>query len=186
MSVTRILLKWMVCLALLAIAAPRAFAPIYMHYDGIDGDVTATGYAKWIEIGSKQWGVGRSISSPSGGGGAGREASPANVSEIVVTKLQDVASPHLFAQATVGKAKTVQIHMLGTIGGQLKPYIKMTLDNVLISGYSQSSGGDRPSESLSLNFTKITMIYTSYDDRGNETGSKTVSYDLATGIGTGP
>jgi type VI secretion system secreted protein Hcp len=184
MSVTLTLLKWMVCLALLAIATPRAFAPIFMQYDGIDGDVTATGYERWIAIDSKQWGVGRGISSPTGG--TGREASAPNISEIVVTKLQDKSSPHLFAEATVGKAKPVQIHMLGTFGNQLQPYLKITLDKVLISGYSQSSGGDRPSESLSLNFTKITMTYTSYDDNGNQTGSKTVSYDLATGVGTGP
>jgi type VI secretion system secreted protein Hcp len=156
-----------------------------MHYDGIDGDVTAAGYEKWIAIDSKQWGVGRGISSPTGGG-ADREASAPNISEIVVTKVQDISSPHLFAEATVGKAKPVQMHLMGTYGGELKPYLKMTLDKVLISGYSQSSGGDRPTESLSLNFTKVTLTYHSYDGQGRVTSTKTVSYDLATGVGTGP
>jgi type VI secretion system secreted protein Hcp len=156
-----------------------------MQYEGIDGDVTAAGYEKWIAIDSKQWGVGRAISSPTGGG-ADREASAPSISEIVVTKVQDVASPYLFAEATVGKAKPVQMHLMGTYGGELKPYLKMTLDKVLISGYSQSSGGDRPTESLSLNFTKVTLVYLSYDAQGRVSSTKTVSYDLATGVGTGP
>ncbi len=33
--------------------------PIYLKYDGIDGDVTAEGHEKWIELNSFQWGVGR-------------------------------------------------------------------------------------------------------------------------------
>src|SRR4030095_3819031 len=36
-------------------------------------------------------------------------------------------------------------------------YLQFKLDNTLISSYSMSSGGDRPSESLSLNFTKISI-----------------------------
>ena len=36
--------------------------PIFMHYDGIDGNVTAKGYEKWIEVQSFQFGSGRGIS----------------------------------------------------------------------------------------------------------------------------
>jgi type VI secretion system secreted protein Hcp len=33
--------------------------------------------------------------------------------------------------------------------------LTITLTNTLISGWSQSGGSDRPTESLTLNFTKI-------------------------------
>ena len=170
-------------LAVLAIITPQAFAPIYMRYEGIDGDVTAEGYSKWIEISSTQWGVGRGIGPPTGG--SNREPSAPSISEIVVTKVQDVSSAHLFAEATVGKPKVVEIHLVTTTAERPQPYLKMTLNNTLISGYSQSSGGDRPTESLSLNFTKITLSYLTYSATGGVT-TKTVSYDLATGVGTGP
>ena len=65
--------------------------PIFMKHDGIDGDVTAEGHEKWIELGSCQFGVGRSITNPTAKGGD-REASAPSVSEIVVTKVTDGAS----------------------------------------------------------------------------------------------
>lgn len=36
----------------------------------------------------------------------------------------------------------------------------------MISGYSVSSGGDTPSESLSLNFTKVEMRDHRHDNKG--------------------
>ena len=64
--------------------------PIYMNYNSlaVKGDVTATGYVGWIELNSFQFGVGRGISSPTGGS-ADRELSAPSVSEITVTKDQD-------------------------------------------------------------------------------------------------
>jgi len=35
--------------------------------------------------------------------------------------------------------------------------------NVTVSGLSESSGGDRPSESMSLSYSKIAISYTQYD-----------------------
>ena len=45
----------------------------------------------------------------------------------------------------------------GIFGG----YLSIELENAMISNYSVSSGGDRPTESLALNFTKITYNNTS-------------------------
>jgi type VI secretion system secreted protein Hcp len=67
--------------------------PIYMKYnDGsIKGDKTADGHQDWIVLNSFQWGVGRGISSPTGGS-KDRESSAPSLSEITVTKHQDAAS----------------------------------------------------------------------------------------------
>src|SRR5688572_25351300 len=97
MSLRPDFLRWVVCLAVICSSASDLFAPIYMKYDTIKGDVTAVGYKDWIEVNSIQWGVGRGISSPTGGG-ADREASAPNISEIVTTKLQDISSPYFFAE----------------------------------------------------------------------------------------
>jgi hypothetical protein len=59
---------------------------IYIQYDSISGEAANSNQQKkWIEISSFQWGVGRGISSPSGGS-ADREGSTPSVGEIVVTK----------------------------------------------------------------------------------------------------
>jgi type VI secretion system secreted protein Hcp len=152
--------------------------PIYMKYDGIDGDVTAEGHAKWIELNSFQWGVGRGISSPTGAS-ADRESSAPSISEIVVTKAQDIATTKLLDEALQGEGKKVIIDFCKTDGKKLETYMAYTLENVMISGYSVSSGGDRPSESLSLNFTKVEFKGTQMDKANKGAGSASVIYDLA-------
>jgi type VI secretion system secreted protein Hcp len=128
--------------------------------DDIKGDSKTEGHEGWVEISSFQWGVGRGITSPTGSE-ADREGSLPSVSEIVVTKTQDSSSPGFFRAACgtdpLKVAKTVQIDFLAT-GQDTSAYLSFTLDNCLVSGYSMSSGGDRPTESVSLNFTKITMV----------------------------
>jgi type VI secretion system secreted protein Hcp len=154
--------------------------PIYVKYGAIDGDVTAAGHEKWIEINSAQFGVGRGISSPTGGS-ADREASAPSVSEIVVTKPTDVASTKLFNEALQGEGTDVTIDFCKTDKGKLETYMTYTLTNTMVSSFSMSSGGDRPMESLSFNYTKIEFKNTAMG-AANDTGSPdAVTYDLALG-----
>ena len=152
---------------------------IYMKYEGIDGEATHDAHKKWIDIGSLQFGVGRGISTPSGST-ANRESSEPSVSEVVVTKQMDGSSSKLFTESLTGAAgKKVEIHLVST-GSPGNTYAEYILTGGLISGYSISSGGDRPSESISINFTKIEYKHIPYD-QGNKAGTPvTVSYDLAT------
>jgi type VI secretion system secreted protein Hcp len=156
----------------------REISVIYMQIEGIDGNVTAEGYTNWIACGSLQYGIGRGISAPTGSD-VDREASTPSVSEIVVTKEMDKASPKLFESALWGEGVKVKIHLVKTDKGKPEPFMTLELEDTLISGYSVSSGGDRPSESLSLNFTKIIYEYTPMKDK-NETGDPVkAGYDLA-------
>ena len=152
--------------------------PIYMKYDGIDGDVTEEGHGKWIEVNSFQWGVGRGISSPVGGS-IDRESSAPSVSEITVTKAQDTATIKLVDSALQGEGKTVHLDFCKTDKGKLEVYLTYTLTNTMISGYSLSSGGDRPQESLSLNFTKIEVKMLQNDATGAGADSSNVTYDMS-------
>ena len=152
--------------------------PIYMQYGTIKGDVTAHGHKDWIEVNSFQWGVGRGITSPTGGS-SDRESSAPSVSEIVVTKSEDKATVDLLNDALQGEGVDVTIDFCKTDKGKLETYLEYVLNDTLISGFSTSSGGDRPSESLSLNFTKIMCKDTSMGAK-NETGDpSSVTYDLA-------
>ena len=152
--------------------------PIYMNYDGIQGDVTATGHEKWIELDSVQFGVGRSIQNPTGTGG-NREASAPSVSEITVTKSLCSGSSGLFEASLVGEGKKVQIDYCKTETEGLEPYLSLTLTDTMVSGYSHSSGGGQPTESLCLNFTKIEHKHTPMGT-DNEPGSPVAkSWDLS-------
>lgn len=191
-----VLLKLVLALAALALVAAatqlvpnqRAFHPlaasaaggdpIFMQYGAIQGDVTASGYEHWIELSSFQWGVSRAISSIASG--ADRESAVPSVGEIKVTKSLDSSSPFLLKEALNGQGQTAVIDFLKTgTSGQLQVYLQITLTNTLVSGFSTSSGGDRPTESLSFNFTKVEYKY--FTTRPDGSGSSvSVTYDLVT------
>jgi type VI secretion system secreted protein Hcp len=61
-------------------------------------------------------------------------------------------------------------------GGTDLDYLEIDLGQTLISSFTMSSGGDTPSETISLNFVTMTFKY-------QVAGSpiQTVSYNLATG-----
>src|SRR6516164_1728525 len=117
--------------------------PIYIKYAALNGDVTESTHTGWIEVNSFQWGVGRGISSPTGGS-SDREASAPSVSEIVVTKPMDVATTNLLDESLEGEGKDVTIDFTKTDKGQLVVYLSYVMNNTMISSYSLSSGGDRP------------------------------------------
>jgi type VI secretion system secreted protein Hcp len=156
---------------------------IYMKMAGVDGDVDTKGYEKWIQVNSFQWGVGRGIGSPKSSA-ADRESSEASVSEVTVSKTLDESTTNLLRQALWGKGKKVEFNFTRTGDDKTQiPYLKFVLTNVLLSGFSMSSGGDRPSESVSLNFTKVEI--SNLDSKAtNEDGSPDrFEYDLSTGVG---
>jgi type VI protein secretion system component Hcp len=81
------------------------------------------------------------------------QRSAPSVSEVVVTKSTDKSSPQILKKGTL-RPKTIPLTNIVKHNGE--EYYKIELENVLVSSYQVGgSGGDRPMESLSLNFTKI-------------------------------
>ena len=150
---------------------------IYMKFGAVAGQVTTDGFKDWIELHSHQFGVGRGVSS--GAGGAQRESSNPSISEISVTKLYDLASAKLYQDAIAGSFDTkVTIKFTATTKNKVDTFLTYELEECGLSGYSTSSGGDNPTESLSLNFTKITITPSPLDDKGVPKKGDVVSYDL--------
>jgi type VI secretion system secreted protein Hcp len=154
----------------------------YLKYGEIKGESLAEGHKGsdgWIEVGSVNWGCGRGISTPVGGSGK-REASSPSISEITLTKSMDSTSLKLAKEALVGKAVEATIELVETGENKLETYLTLKLTNAMISSYNFSSGGSRPSESLSLNYTKLDYVYQGYDDAGKVDTTKkgNVAYDL--------
>lgn len=149
--------------------------PIYMKFEGIEGSAKGN-YKGWIEIQSCQLGNHRGITNPTGKG-SNREAGVPSISEIVITKFNDNDSTHLFRESIQGSGRKVTIEFVSEDAGA--PYLSIELENVLISGYSFSSGGDSPLESLSLNFTKITYTPKPTSSDPKASANRAV-WDLAT------
>src|SRR5690242_12027422 len=136
---------------------------IYMKFGDVEGSCTTSGFEKWIELQSFQFGVGRAVGTAARGSTT-RESSEPSISEVTVTKVMDTSSNKLFTDAVAGDFSTkVTIKFTTTTKNSVKEFLSYELTDCGISGFSTSSGGDAPSESLSLNFTKIQIAYTGLD-----------------------
>ena len=133
---------------------------IYMKYGSIDGAVTTEGYSKWIELSSFQLGVGRAIASAARSS-ENREASEPSNSEITVSKNMDTSSLGMFEEGLASEMNNkVTIKFTTTTKNKVTDFLVYELTNVGLSGYSISAGTEGiPTESLSLNFTKIMMTF---------------------------
>jgi type VI secretion system secreted protein Hcp len=150
---------------------------IYMKFGSINGAVTTKGFEKWIELNSFQWGVGRAVGTAARGSTT-RESSEPSISEVTVTKLMDTSSNPLFQDAVGGHlGSAVTIKFTTTTKDTVTTFLKYELSNTGLSGYSVSSGGDAPTESLSLNFTKVMITYTGLGEKTSGSPD-TVGYDL--------
>ena len=154
---------------------------VYMKYGSINGDVTTQGFEQYIELASLQWGVGRGISMQSGSK-QGREASLPSLSEITIGKEYDVSSGELLKEALSGNVKDVDIVLTrtGTSGSGAQKYMMISMKDVIISGLSISSGGDKPMESLSLNYAQISFTNLPMKADGTAGPQSVVNFDLGT------
>ena len=150
---------------------------LYVKIDGIDGQVTTEGHEKWIEVHSVQYGVSRQTYT--GAAGANREGSHPTISDITISKVFDVASSGLYRDSVAGAFdKKVLIHFTATTKDKTETYLELELTDCGVSGYSVSSGGDQPMESLSLNFSKIMYTPSPLDTKGTPKKGAVVTYDL--------
>lgn len=141
--------------------AATMFAPAYIKFDGVDGESQAKGHEKWIELQSFNAAEAQAVARDAASGQASgkRDAATGQATgkrqhkPFVITKEVDKSSPKLAEAVAKGKVfKTVEVS-----DGSMT----YTFQDCIISSIQASpgSGGDRPMESLSLNYTKIEMSY---------------------------
>ena len=153
---------------------------VFLFIPGIKGGATEKNHEGWVKVDSFQFGVGRNISMPLGAA-TNREAGTPNVSEVHVTKSMDMASIELFGWSVAKfEAKKVKVDIVST--GRDDPFTTYALDNAVISGYSIAAAGDgMPTESISLNFTKIEERFVQVGADMKPGNPVTKGFDLATG-----
>lgn len=135
-------------------------ADMFLKLDGIDGESIKSKAEGWIEIHSFSNGA----SNPSlGAHGTGMGSGKVDVSSISVQKIVDKASPKLFQACCMGthiKKGTLMVRE-SSGANTTDVYFQYDMDGVFIDSVSWggSSGGGKPSESLSFSFQKIVVSY---------------------------
>ncbi len=151
---------------------------IYMKYGDIQGDVQESNHVNWVELSSLSWGVVRPASNPAAAT-AGRVLAAPRVSDLTVGKNQDVASIPLAREALEGQPAAVQIDFVRTSDAALTIYYTIRLQNAVITAFAQSGTSDRPSETLTLNFTTLSLEGTQMAADGSAASPASYGWDVA-------
>ncbi|GAB3438557.1 Hcp family type VI secretion system effector [Insolitispirillum peregrinum] len=101
--------------------------------------------------------------------------------DFVLTKLFDKASPVLNYNCCIGKnhpTAIITIFQMDEATQTPKKYIEYTLTNAIISSVSVGGGGGVPTETLTLNYSKIKWWYMAQEDESVQKGNLAYEYDL--------
>lgn len=159
-------------------------AEIFMKFDpDIKGEAKEDKHKDWIQLESLGYSASMEVSSAKGSAG-GASAGKVQHGDLVCSKFADLATAKLMELCSSGKHfKTVKIEFLRAGGDKVK-YMEINLAEVLISSiqFGAGSGSDVGTDSLSLNYGKIEIIYTAQKrEDGSGGGNVTGKFDLIAG-----
>ena len=155
----------------------EAQAAIYVHYEGLEGDVDEPGYEGWIAVTAYNWGAERF---GEGSRGSARQPGQVAIQDFEITLQADKATPKLLEASLRGEViPKVEIHQTASYGGRAQTYLAYELDNLLINRYEVSGNDDAgpPVIVLGHNFEEIKVTYTEFDDSGREMGNSEMRYN---------
>ncbi|MCL2714476.1 MAG: type VI secretion system tube protein Hcp [Alphaproteobacteria bacterium] len=122
---------------------------IYLQIDGIHDDTSSTDHGKWMDIEQMKWNISRNMHPVAD---MGIEDEP-TISNVTLTRVRDDFSTRLFEESCAARNRRKAVIHLVTIRSPGETHIEYTLENTLIANYSVDSSGDRPIETIRLNFT---------------------------------
>jgi len=155
---------------------------IYLKFDDIKGDVTATGFEDQIEITSCNFGISRYVTMEAGSA-QNREAGLPNLSPLSMSKELDSSTPLLLQKSLAGaEAKQAIITFCRTgEGGAPTAVGTYTLERAVVSGYNfMGAQGGKPQESLEISYSKIECDFSQADNDNKNGANVKVGYDLVT------
>lgn len=154
-----------------------------MKCEGISGESSDKLHKGWIDVDHIDWCVARRISS-NPGTRYNREIANAEITDLMLTRRMDSATPALFINACCGKGQTVEIHFTKTGSGSgSDSYLEYVLHNALICDYhvsAQAGNAKHPTEELIISFQEMEIKYVTYDNNGNVISPIIVGFDTST------
>jgi type VI secretion system secreted protein Hcp len=154
----------------------------YLDISTVEGECTAKGFEKKIEIYSFSWGASNPTTVGSGAGGL--SGGKVSISSFNFMKKTEKSSATLFAACCGGDhfdtAKVTMRKAGGTTAGQ-QIFLTYEFTDCMVESiqWSGSTGGDdSPTESVSMAFGQCKITYFAQDDKGKMAKSGEASWDL--------
>lgn len=153
----------------------------YLQIDGIKGESADNQHQGWIECSSVNWKL-RQPKSATASTAGGHTAERVELSDVVFTKLCDLASPilaqHCAMGRTIPKAKFEFFRADGQ-GIRVK-YYEVELENVVIGEIAQSVAASiGMMDHVGLKFSKVKWKYTQQKIAGGAGGNTAGGWDAA-------
>ena len=152
----------------------------YLKIAGVEGESSAAGFEKQIEVDSFSW----SLSNPStmNSTGSGLAAGRVNLSSFSIAKRLEKSSARLFAACCQGEhfdKMELMVRKATGKGGQ-DVYLTYTFHSVLVESVSWSAAdGQVPQEVVTFAFAKVEIEYKMQDtESGQLTVAGQASWDL--------
>lgn len=145
----------------------------------VKGQTQVDGFNEALEVMSFQFGAGIAVSPSTTN--MTRTCSHPHFGEITVARLSDSATPQLLqhlAEAITLEGETV-ITFTREDKSQTLPLIVIKLTDVILSAVNISSGGDEPTETISLNYAQIKLEYTKQKEEGGKEGVAPFGWDIS-------
>ena len=153
----------------------------FLKIDGIDGESSDAKHGKEIQILSWNFGETQGGSHGTGGGGG---AGKVVMQDFHFTMLTNIASPKLFLACANGEhIKTAKL-TCRKAGKEQQEFLIWTFSDLLVSSYQTggsdtgAGGGVQPTDSISLNFTKVEIGYKPQKPDGTLDAENKAGYDL--------
>lgn len=147
---------------------------MFLKLDGIDGESATKGYEKWIEVDSFAFGATHSIQT----GSTGIESGKTELSPVSITKAVDSSSPQKFTAPVGGKHIATGILDLVNAGPDPQKFFEYTFSDIVLASLSFGLQGDRPTEPLTFDYSKIKLQAFTIDPQGHSVGLPPVEFSL--------
>lgn len=154
-------------------------ADMFIKIDGITGESQDEVHNGEIDVTSWHWKMAQQSSMMSGsGGGAGK----ATVNDLEFVHQLDRASPNLMRYCLTGRHIPKVVLSMRKAGGVPLDFLKITMNDVVITGVEPTAAADKYWEHVTLSFAKVKQEYTIQDRLGSSGGTVTASFDIKENI----
>jgi type VI protein secretion system component Hcp len=153
--------------------------PILMSIAGVPGSCGIQGYADWMELSGFFWGGTRGTvqQRSSDRRAISTLAAAPQLRAVKVVRDSDHVTPELWELMLTLTKKTVEFTWLRTGPDGAIAYLKLKLENALITSMTEEAEGTNPIETIQLTYEKLTLTVVNVGDslRGPQ---DIVTYDL--------
>lgn len=147
----------------------------FLKLGDIKGESKDSKHPGEIDVLSWSWGVSQTgTMSYGGGGGAGK----ANFQDLNFMHNVDKASPILMLKCATGEHIKEATLVSRKAGKTQQEYLIIKLNEILVTSVQPSGSSEHPTESVSINFSKIQLDYKPQKEDGSLDGAVTFVYDI--------